>query len=205
MSTTINKAVRILKFGWIFCTKTHKGWLLHLDLLYHKFWFAQNFMPFNECSNMKISSSSHTDPYSIWSCYRSDILLSKISGSSGFCNFGKCYFRKYYISFFSFFLSGSRIESFLLMSFSSPTLAFTEYIEESWLYFQGHHQSQRLYISWYVSSVKNNLDFRIVFRYHDLLSLRTLKRKIHPNESLFSRYSLYLRGFWREKNIAFDV
>ena len=102
--------------------------------------------------------------------------------------------------FFSFFLSGSRIESFLLMSFSSPTLAFTEYIEESWLYFQGHHQSQRLYISWYVSSVKNNLYFRIVFRYHDLLSLRTLKRKIHPNESLFSRYSLALRGFWREKN-----
>ena len=102
--------------------------------------------------------------------------------------------------FFSFFLSGSRIESFLLMSFSSPTLAFTEYIEESWLYFQGHHQSQRLYISWYVSSVKSNLYFRIVFRYHDLLSLRTLKRKIHPYESLFSRYSLALRGFWREKN-----
>ena len=102
--------------------------------------------------------------------------------------------------FFSFFLSGSRIESFLLMSFSSPTLAFTEYIEESWLYFQGHHQSQRLYISWYVSSVKKNLYFRIVFRYHDLLSLRTLKSMIHPNESLFSRYSLALRGFWREKN-----
>ena len=109
-------------------------------------------------------------------------------------------FQKILHLFFSFFLSGSRIESFLLMSFSSPTLAFTEYIEESWLYFQGHHQSQRLYISWYVSSVKNNLDFRIIFRYHNLLSLRTLKRKIRPNESLFSRYSLALRGFWKEKN-----
>ena len=100
--------------------------------------------------------------------------------------------------FLSFFLSGSRIESFLLMSFSSPTLAFAEYIEESWLYFQGHHQSQRLYISWYVSSVKNNLDSR----YHDLLSLRTLKRKILPNEGLFSWYSLAPRGFWVQENIV---
>ena len=67
------------------------------------------------------------------------------------------------------------------MSFSSPTLAFTEYIEESWLYFQGHHQSQRLYISWYVSSVKNNLDFRIVhIQISRLVEFKDTKKKDTP-------------------------
>ena len=79
--------------------------------------------------------------------------------------------------FLSFFLSGSRIESFLLMSFSSPTLAFAEYIEESWLYFQGHHQSQRLYISWYVSSVKNNSDFRVPIQILWLVEFKDPKKK----------------------------
>ena len=111
----------------------------------------------------------------------------------------ECYFRKYYIFFLSFF-QVRELRAFFWWVFHPLPLLLLNTLKKADCTSRDTTKvnASTFHGMFHLSKIIQILGY--LFRYYDLLSLRTLKRKIQPNESLSSWYSLAPRGFWVEDN-----